>query len=142
MLVHELENSLGDIYTIFKEQFPEYNDLWALLIKEEHQHADAVQNLYRLTYDKKVVFDEGQIKPDGVQSVVDYLKTVYDNAQRGQYTIKQALVLSYDLERSIYEHNIFDYFTGIGELENTISFLVIETKKHAELLKEKIANLQ
>ena len=135
MLVHEFEKSLGDLYTVFNAQFPEYSAIWELLIREEYEHAEAVRKLYRLTYDKKVEFDEGKIKPEGVQAILDYLKPIYENAQQGQYTVKQALTISYDLEKTIIDNNIFDYFKGTGKLINTIDFLVFGTKRHAEILK-------
>ena len=138
MLVHEFEKSLGDLYTVFNTQFPEHSDIWELLIKEEYEHAEAVLKLYKLTYDKKIVFNEGQIKPEGVQTVLDYLKSIYENAKQGQYTVKQALILACDLEKSVIENNIFDYFKGMDEIQSTIDFLVIETKKHAEILKKRI----
>jgi hypothetical protein len=84
------------------------------------------------------VFDEGQIKPEGVQTLLDYLKPIYENAQQGQYTLKQALTISYDLEKTIIDNNIFDYFKGTGELISTINFLVFGTKRHAEILKVEV----
>jgi rubrerythrin len=139
MLVHEFEKSLGDLYTVFNAQFPEYSAIWELLIKEEYEHAEAVRKLYRLTYDKKVVFDEGKIKPEGVQAILDYLKPIYENAQNSKYTVKKALTIACDLEKSIIENNIFDYFKGTDEIQNTINFLVFGTKRHAEILKAELA---
>jgi len=142
MLIHELEKSLGEMYTIFRELFPEYNNLWSLLIKEEYGHSEAVRKLYKMTYEGKVLFREGNIKPEGVQSVVDYLKTVHDNARLGRYTTEKALIIAYDVERSIIEKDIFDHFNVAPELANMLNILIIGTKRHAELIKEKIDKLK
>lgn len=142
MLVYELEKSLSDLYIIFKERFPEHNILWETLIKEEYEHAEAVRKLYRLTYEKQVLFKEGNIKPEGVQSVIDYLKTICNNAKQGQYTAKQALSLAYDIEKSLIEKNIFNHFNVAPQLANLLSFLIIGTKNHIELVKQELDNFQ
>jgi hypothetical protein len=48
-----LEKTIGDLYKIFAKLFPEHNTLWDTLIKEEQEHAEAVQNLYKLEVDPK-----------------------------------------------------------------------------------------
>jgi len=139
--VYELEKLLSDTYTVFNEQFPEYNYLWGLLVKEEKEHADAIQKLYRLTYEGQASFEEGRLKPEGVQAVIDYVKNIYENAKMGQYNTKQAIKIAYDIEKSLIEKDIFNYFKTVPELSNTLRYLILGTKNHILLLEKEVDEL-
>ena len=82
MLLYELEKALGDMYVIFSQAHPEHNVLWKRLIAEEHYHAESVRKLYGLTYQGKVLFDEGTIKHAGIQSIIDHIKNISDSARQ------------------------------------------------------------
>ena len=110
MLFHELEKTLGDVYVLFAEKFPEHNNLWQTLIKEEQEHAEAVRKLYQLTYKGQALFDEGVIKAEGVQSIIDYVKDTCDPAKLGKLTAKQALMITHDIEKSLIKRDLFSHF--------------------------------
>jgi hypothetical protein len=141
MLVHELETSLGDLYTIFKERFPEYNNLWETLIKEEREHAEAVRRLYRMTYDGQVLFDEGSIKSEGVQSIIDYLQNIHGASQRGVYTAKQAVTIAYNIEKSLIEKDIFKHFKVAPQFADLLHALLEGANNHLQLIKREFDKL-
>lgn len=107
MLVHELEKTIGEIYEVFAERLPEHKTLWNRLAKEEQEHAEAVRQLYRLTYEEQVLFDQGSLKTEAVQSIVDYLKRIYDAAKRGKFTATEAVSITYDTEKSLILRRVF-----------------------------------
>ncbi|GAK54895.1 hypothetical protein U27_01726 [Candidatus Vecturithrix granuli] len=142
MLVYELEKTIGDIYAVFAERFPEHKTLWNTLAKEEQEHAEAVRQLYRLTYEKQVLFDEGSIKTEAVQSIVDYLKRTYDAAKRGKFTAAQAVSITYDTEKSLIEKNIFKHFKVAPQLAETLQYLQDGSQHHIRLAKKELEKIQ
>jgi len=138
MSMHELEKSMGDLYSLFLDKFPDSGELWKLLSREEQGHAKAIQTLYQASYDGKTVFEEGSIKAEAVQSVIDYVKEIRDQTMRGKLPLIRALTITYDLENSMLEKTVFEHFKGTSEFIGMMQTLRRETQKHALLAKKEI----
>jgi len=136
MRMHELEKSIGELYALFSGKFPEYSELWDHLSREEQNHAESVRKLYQESYKGMVVFDEGNIKPEGVQSVIDYVKEVGCSAERGHMTALKALEVTHDLESSVLDRSIFSHFKVAIQFIDVIQALRRETQMHAVMAKE------
>lgn len=142
MLMHELENTFGDLYALFSERFPEHDYLWNILIKEEREHAEAVRTLYKLTYKGESYFDEGKIRPDAIQSIIDHVKDACDLAKQGRYNELQALTIAYDLESSLIAKDIFSHFEVSDEFAEMLKFLREGSENHVQLAKNALIKLQ
>jgi hypothetical protein len=140
MLLYEVEKVLGDIYVVFSEQFPSHNDLWEVLIREEHGHAEAVRELYKLCYEGKSVVSEAAFNPQAVQSIIDYSKDILQNAKKKKYPIDKALSITYDLERSLVEKDVFKHFKVAPEYKDRLMVLHTETQRHIAMLEDRLAN--
>ncbi|TAN40414.1 MAG: hypothetical protein EPN25_07685 [Nitrospirae bacterium] len=138
MLMHELEVSLGKVYEVFSEKFPEHNDLWETLIKEEQEHADAARQLYQLTYEGQSVFDEGGIKAEAIQSIIDYLKGVNDAALRGNYSPMKALSITCEIENTLVEKDFFSHFKVSPQYAGMLRTMDEGSKSHARLARKKL----
>ncbi|MDO9289900.1 MAG: hypothetical protein Q7T83_14035 [Thermodesulfovibrionales bacterium] len=141
MLLYELEKALSDMYVVFSQEYPEHNVLWKKLISDEHKHAEAVRNLYKLTYQRKVLFDEGTIKHAGVQSIVDYIKNITDSARQKKYTAKQAISHSLDIEKSLIERKLFDHFKVSSEFADLLRVLQEGSESHGALVEKELAKM-
>ena len=84
MSMHELEQSLAEMYALFLEKFPEHKTLWTVLVKEELEHADAVQKLYGLTYKKDAAFSEGTTRLAAIESIIEYVKKTCEIGRQGR----------------------------------------------------------
>ena len=143
MLLHDGEEFLGEIYKIFSEKYPEHNNLWQTLIKEKLKQAEAVRMLYKEIYEGHVIFDEGRVKPYAVKSVIEYLQGVHDNAKRGKYTARQALAVTYDMERSLIEKDVFKHFKADSiQLINVLNALHKGTLWHIDIAKKELDTIQ
>ena len=142
MLFNELEKALGDMYELFAERFPEHNDLWQTLIKEEREHAEAVQKLYQLTYQREALFDEGIIKAEGVQSIIDYVRDTCNIARLGKYSAMQALTTAHDLEKSLIAKSIFSHFKVSPQFADMLRYLREGSQNHIELTKNELNKIQ
>lgn len=142
MAVHELEKSLGEIYIQFAEKFPEHNDLWNMLIKEEQEHAEAARKLYQLTYEGQSAFDEGGVKVEAIQSLIDYLQGVCDAAKRGKYTSIKAVSITCEIENTLIERDFFSHFKVASQYIEMIQILDKGSKAHAQLARKKLDEIR
>ena len=138
MKLHELEQSLAELYALFLEKFPEHKKLWSFLIKEELEHAEAVQKLYKLTYKKDASFSEGSIRLSAVESIVDYVKKTCEIGRQDGLMAEQALEMSRDIEKSLIAKNIFDHFKVRLEYTSLLNHLRAGSERHAQLVQEEI----
>lgn len=139
--LHDLEKTIGDMYKIFAKRFPEHNTLWKTLIKEEHEHAAAVQKLFKLTDQGQVFFDEGTFKPAGIQWFIDYVKDIGEAANHGKYNEKQAVTISLDIEKSLIEKDIFKHFKGSLEFADLLRTLREGSEAHVSLVEKELAKI-
>lgn len=140
--MHELENNLGNLYELLSERFPGHNDLWQTLIKEEKEHAEAVRTLYKLTYEGESYFDEGRIKPEAIQSIIDRVKDACDRAKQGKFNALQALSMTYDLESSLIAKDIFRCFGVSEKFAEMLNYLQEGSKNHVQLAKNELDKIQ
>jgi len=138
MRLHELEQGLAAMYALFSEKFPEHRGLWTVLIKEELEHADAVQKLYGLTYENAVFFPEGSIRCSAIESMLDYVKRTCEIARMDKLTSEQALEFSRDIENSLIAKNIFDHFEVDKDFTAQLRYLRDSSEKHAQLVQLEI----
>jgi hypothetical protein len=138
MKLHELEQSLAELYALFLEKFPEHKILWSFLIKEELEHAEAVQKLYQLTYKKDASFSEGSIRLTAVESIIDYVRKTCEIGRRDGLDAEQALALSRDIEKSLIAKDIFDHFKVRLEYTSLLNHLRAGSERHAQLVQDEI----
>jgi hypothetical protein len=138
MLMHDLEKTMGETYEVFSDKYPEHDNLWKKLINDEKAHAEAIRRLYKLIYEGHALFDEGTIKTYAVQSVLDYVKGVHDDAISGKYTAQQALALTYDIEKSLLEKDIFKHFDVAPEFAEVLKVLDNGTQTHINISKREL----
>ncbi len=138
MCMHELEQSLAEMYALFLEKFPEHTSLWSVLVKEELEHAEAVQKLYGLTYKKEAAFSEGSTRLSAIEAIIDYVKKTCEIGRRDGMTVEQALEVSRDLEKSLIAKNIFNHFKVRVEHANLLNHLRAGSEHHAQLVQEEI----
>lgn len=138
MRMHELEQSLAEMYALFAEKFPEHRELWLTLVKEEHEHAEAVQKLYGLTYKKDAAFSEGTTRLAAIEAIIEYVKKTCEIGRQDGLASEQALEQSRDIEKSLIAKNIFSHFKVRLEYANLLNHLRAGSEGHAQLVQEEI----
>jgi rubrerythrin len=138
MRMHELEQSLAELYALFAEKFPAHRELFLALVKEEHEHAEAVQKLYRLTYSNDAAFSEGSTRLAAIESILEYVKKNDEIARRDNMTAEHALELSRDIEKSMIAKNIFQHFKVRLEFSNLLRYLRDSSEEHAKMVQAEI----
>jgi hypothetical protein len=134
MTMHELEQSLAEMYALFAEKFPEHRELFMTLVKEEHEHAEAVQKLYGLTYKKEASFSEGSTRLAAIEAIIEYVKKTCEIGRHDGLTSEQALELSRDIEKSLIAKNIFNHFRVRPEYSAMLNYLRSGSEHHVQLV--------
>lgn len=136
--MHELEQTLAEMYALFMEKFPEHKKLWTVLVKEELEHAEAVQKLYQLTYKKDASFSGGPTRLSAIEAIIEYVKKTCEIGRRDGMAAEQALEVSRDIEKSLIAKNIFDHFKVRLEYTTLLNHLRACSERHAQLVQDEI----
>ena len=135
-LLGQLELDVSNLYKIFAEKFPKYQELWTTLSQEEIEHADRVKMLYDLAKENKVIFDEKLTKTYTVKKVLEIIKDAQVKTMAGQINIINALSISRDLEQSIIEKEFYNYFAGKdSETRMLINSIKKDTLDHQSMVR-------
>jgi len=141
-LMLKQEAMLAKLYQAFAKKFPEHEALWNKLAREEEKHAGWVEQLHVASQKKVVLFTEGRIKSQALETFVQGLEEKIERAEADGYNVRQALVCTIDLERTLIEKEVFSHFVGITEkASNVMKFLAKETKEHLELAENLYAKI-
>jgi hypothetical protein len=135
LLAYELEKTLHELYELYTVQYPDNSTLWNILCKEEKEHAEGMQKLYQASYDGQCAFDEGNIKPEAMQSIVDYAKIALESARTGKLDACKAVTFACDIENSLIQKDIFRHFKVSSQFSDLLQTLHEQTKSHAQLAK-------
>jgi len=136
MRMHELEQSLAEMYALFAEKFPGHRELWQRLVAEEQEHAEAVQKFYRLTYERGASFSGEAIRIGAIEAIIEYVKKNCEIAGRDLLTESQALGISRDIEKSLIAKDIFKHFKVRLDFANLLRYLRESSEDHARLVEE------
>jgi Asp-tRNA(Asn)/Glu-tRNA(Gln) amidotransferase B subunit len=136
----ELEKKIGELYKIFKKQFPQCG-IWEILILEEQYHALAVVKLRQLVKAGKSRIDNGKITLEAVKRLIAFVDHLAYTAMDEKYTLRQAIEIGMKVERTIVEANIFKHFTDSPESMHLLKVLNGGMDQHGKLLKDELTKI-
>lgn len=133
-LMLQQESLLATLYRTFGRKFPEYEQLWDKLAREEEKHSGWLEQLLGASKKKVVLFREGKIRTSYLETFVKGIEEKLKQAEADGFNSHGALLCTIDLERNLLEHNVFSHFSGLTEKARSImNFLAKETREHQEL---------
>jgi len=132
------ERLLSKIYALFAEKFPQYNEFWMELSREEERHAGLIEKLQEAEKKGLVFFDEGKTKTNTLSVFITYLENQYQRALQKEYGITAAFSCALDLEQALIEKDVFSRFDSLTEKTvGVMNRLKTETKNHIEKIIQK-----
>ncbi len=141
-LMVKLELLLAKLYKTFAVKFPVYKDFWQGLAKEERMHAGWVKKLYQAEKKDMVAFSEGKVKTYTLNTFIENLEKVIQQAENEEMELKKAIAYTLDFEMALIEKNVFTHFEIVEEnMKGIMTKLANETRKHikkAQDLMEKV----
>ena len=131
------EKLLSEMYGHFAEQFPQHQQFWKNLSKEEERHAKLLQKLRDASKKNILFFDEGGIKTYTINAFITRLEEILEKVKNQNFTLPMALTYAMDYETSLIEKNIFSHFDSLHDkAKKTLKILQSETLNHVESVRK------
>lgn len=126
---------LSRLYALFSKQFPQYEELWEKLSKEEERHAKLIEKLFEATKTGVIFFNEGKTKTYTLAAFITRLEGIIEKAERGEFNLSSAFSHAVDYESSLIEKNVFSKFDSLSDkAKGSLKILQSETIKHIKRL--------
>jgi hypothetical protein len=127
----ELEESVGRLYEIYAEVFPEYSQFWSELVSEEMQHANWLRQVQSKAIQGNVKFSETRFNANAIQTFLNYLRDEAEKARLKQRSLLNAFSIALQLEESLMERKYFSVVDGDSiELRQVLTDLAAGTQAH------------
>ena len=134
---------MAELYRILARQFPEHCEFWLSLCAEELEHASWIEYLYKKVEEGLLQFDERHTKTYTVDAFIDYLTRTIESVKDEQPSLARALSMTRDIERSLLEKRIFEFFSsGDREMIAVLKDLDAKLASHVGAVEAKVALLQ
>lgn len=131
------EERLSELYGLYAEKYPEYEDLWNSLAEEESQHAAWIRKITSWSEEGVIKINRNRFNIPAIRTFSNYVDKEISNAKNSIVSSINALSIASYIEDSIIEHNYFEVFDGDSlELRNTLLDLANATNKHRNMVKQ------
>ncbi len=117
------------LYQLFAERYPAYKDFWNKMAKEEYQHSILI---HRITESDSIVFSQGELRSEYLNSSMDFIEKFIGEFKKDKsFPIEQAALKATQLEKGLWERNVFQYFeTDSEDVKKIMETLNSEQKFH------------
>jgi rubrerythrin len=133
LIRHELV--IKELYEIFTVRFPDYQDLWKRLARDEQRHADLLETLRSSSDLYNWLLLDNRLKLQAVRASIGYVESQIIKAREGRFTLVQALTVARDLEAALLEKQLEKLGEShAAEIRAVVSALFAETAGHREAL--------
>lgn len=135
-----LEKSLGNLYVLFSEQFPEETGFWREVASEEYEHEKWIRTLIASANSGHIKIPKEANTESVVNELISQIEQVGQKAKNGDFTLAEALSFAHELEHLYLEDRIFKTLAEAynGEEPNIFNELSAASTIHAMRIKVKI----
>jgi len=140
LLLNRQELLIAEIYRFFAGLFPENREFWTNLCREELEHAEWVEYLYKKTQTDSVIFREEKLKSYTVETFVKYLESHLAKVKEQAPTLEAAFSLALNIENSLLVQKVFDHFQSSDkEIAALLRGLQLRMKDHRKHIEQQAA---
>lgn len=134
---YQLEKGMSNYYRLCVEVAPEHMANWAILRKQEEEHAAVFKKIAASIKENHVRWEIGRFAASIIMTMVNELNGKMADVKSGKINRTYALTFIADFEKSLAEGSIEESFkTDVKELEVELKRLQQETRAHRDLLAE------
>ena len=137
MKLTEVEQSMGRLYEVYAELFPDYKEFWLSLVTEEKQHAQWINDLHSYIVQGIASFDSARFNTVAIQTFINSMDDELGKAKNHEISLTNALSMSLRFEESLLEHKFFQIVSGDSpKFKQLLSNLAEATQKHIEKVRK------
>lgn len=139
LIRHEL--AIKELYEIFATTFSNHASFWRNLARDEQRHADRLSALRSEPMAGKWLLYGSRLKPQAIKTSIRYVETQISRAQKGAFSILQALSVARDLESALLERHFSKLEPSApDEIRPLLKSLAHETGRHLETIVEMLVS--
>ena len=139
-LLAKNEESIGRLYQVYAERFPEYAEFWASLAVEETQHSNWIHELVEKAHEGSAYVVTGRFKEQAIETFLGYLEREIAKAKATTIPLIESLSTALYIEKSIIERKYFEVFDSdqtelthlLGDLRSATERAYPEDRKALE----------
>lgn len=137
----ELEETIGKIYEVYAELFPDYRQFWLGLSDEEKQHSRWINSLRSENIHGFTTFNVDRFNVFAISTFISYLNDELGKATNRERSLVNALSISRYIEESLIEHKYFEILVDDSpKTKQILTSLGVATHNHAEKVREALRN--
>lgn len=134
-LMAQNEAAVAQLYAHYAQHFPQLNDFWTKLSKEEVEHAKIIRGLIPHVQQKTVFFNQDRFPRAAIESTLKYVSQEVARLKREKIPLMKALSIAFQIESSLIEKKYFGVFEGDNfKLKTLLNELRLATKRHVEMV--------
>ena len=131
------EEAMSALYKTYATKFPQRQDFWLSLAKDEIDHANWIRELTIKANEGALYIDENRFNTESIEQLSAYIDERQNETNYVDITLKKALTVTYDIENVLIEKKYFSVFIGDAhELKEVLHKLQAATTHHRSLVKE------
>jgi len=139
-LLAKNEESIGHLYQVYAERFPEYDEFWSGLAMEEIEHSNWIHDLMKKVREGSVYIVKGRFKEQAIDTFLGYLGREIAKAKAETIPLIESLSTALYIEKSLIERKYFEVFdSDSAELTHLLEDLRSATEWHVQKI-EKVWN--
>ena len=126
---HEL--AIARLYEGYAQKFPEYQDFWMELSRDEIQHADWIGELAARVEDGSDCFVVNRFPIEAVEHSIAYVEGLANAPGQSDFLLMNAVSTALYIEKALIENKYFEVFSGDGmETKRILNALAQSTQTH------------
>ena len=123
---------IGELYRLFAMRYFEYRDFWTTMAVEENQHAALLKRMVESDTNNRIILSNGELRSSSLDSSINNLHKIISEFEDDiNFPISRAVVIALQLEKSLWERKVFQYFEGDSEdVRKIMTSLNLEQEIH------------
>lgn len=135
----ELETTIGGLYGVFARCYPEDEEFWAKLSRQEGAHARILLGLIPLIEKGSIRFNTHHFDLMAIRLAGRSIESHAESAREKSPPVEDALSLAMSIENNLLEANFFDVsHSRSPRFEKTVAVLEADTKRHREAIQRRL----
>jgi hypothetical protein len=133
----EHEQAIADLYELYARKFPEYEDFWTELSREEVQYAGWLEKLQYHIENSAEDFVVERFPVGAIEHSTEFVKKQMDTAQQPDFFLINALSTALRLEEALMESKYFEVLeTDSAKTKHTLTMLAQSTQAHYQKVRK------
>jgi hypothetical protein len=141
--MERFEMTLGALYKLFADHFPQGRQFWMRLAVEEKAHASHLQMLAEKVKAGELGVDPAHLALGPMEEARDELLRLIETFQDSPLELTQAATISIDIENEIFDKQFYAVFNQDSEpVRRIFRILEAEAKMHAQRARDFLGGIE